>query len=220
MKSKMKILMISCGAVLLGLLLINTIHHLTEETTLSEKQIISRVETLYVGVVEHVIKKGPQYMITFSTEKGTYEVAVDEVNGRFSNLTFIYEKPTIVENETSSHVKDEETPVDKPNTPSETDVQTSPPVEQPSSPNETDAQTSPPVEQPSSPPPQENPILLTEQQAIAIVQKQFSGEIEDVDYENTADGGYYAIEVDTETEEIKIRIHAITGKILSVSFDD
>ncbi|MFF5995230.1 PepSY domain-containing protein [Lysinibacillus sp. KU-BSD001] len=200
MKNKLNILLISCGAVLLGLLLINALHHLTEDTTLSEKQIVSRVEALYGGEIEHVIKKGPQYMITFSTEKGTYEVAVDEVNGRFSNLTFIYEKPTIVENETSSHVSDEETPVDKP--------------------TETDVQTSPPVEQPSSPPPQENPILLTEQQAIAIVQKQFSGEIEDVDYEKTADGGYYAIEVDTETEEIKIRIHAITGKIISVLFDD
>ena len=55
---------------------------------------------------------------------------------------------------------------------------------------------------------------------LSIASAQFTGEIEDIDFENTADGGYYLVEIDTAEEEVTVQIHAITGKILSVSFDE
>lgn len=62
--------------------------------------------------------------------------------------------------------------------------------------------------------------LLTEQQAIELALKEIPGEIDSVDYENTADGGIYKIEVEQDENEITVQIHAITGKILSIQYDD
>ena len=177
-QNKIKIAVTGCLVCLLALFFIIAIGRITEDTSLSEKQIASRVEALYGGVVDNTIKLDGVYAVTFSTAQATYEVMVDEVNGRFSNLALIYEKPTVVQEEENVT-----------NTPNQSEPA-----------------------QPNTP--------LTEQQAIQIASAQFAGEIEDVDFENSADGGYYLIEIDTKTEEIIVQIHAITGKILSVSFDD
>ena len=183
MKRKIRIGVTVCIVCLLTMLFIIAIRHITADTSLSERQIISRVEALYGGVVDHTIKQDEAYFVTFSTAQATYEVTVDEVNGRFSNLTVIYEQPT---------------------------------EQQPTAPDVADTQV-----QPSSPPASaQKPILLTEQQVISIASAQFTGEIEEIDFENTADGGYYLVEIDTAAEEVTVQIHAITGKILSVSFDE
>ena len=191
MKRKIKIGVTACIFCLLAVLFIIAIRHITEDTALSEQQIISRVEALYGGVVDNTIKQDEAYFVTFSTERATYEVTVDEVNGRFSQLTLIYEQPTVVQDDTN----DGETTSDP----------------------QPDSQVEP---KPSTPTTEQKPILLTEQQVISIASAQFTGEIEDVDFENAADGGYYLVEIDTAEEEVTVQIHAITGKILSVSFDE
>ena len=185
MKRKIKIDLTVCIVCLLAVLFIIAIRHITEDTSLSEQQIISRVEALYGGVVDNTIKQDEAYFVTFSTEQATYEVTVDEVNGRFSHLTLIHEHPTEEQHTTPT-------------------------------PDVADSQV-----QPASPPASaQKPILLTEQQVLSIASAQFTGEIEDIDFENTADGGYYLVEIDTAEGEVTVQIHAITGKILSVSFDE
>ena len=62
--------------------------------------------------------------------------------------------------------------------------------------------------------------LLTEQQAIQLALKEIPGQIDSVEYEATTDGGNYKIEVEQGENEITIQIHAITGKILSIQYDD
>ena len=195
MKHKFKIVITVCIVCLLAVLFIIAIRHITEDTSLSERQIASRVEALYGGVVDNTIKQDDVYFVTFSTAQATYEVTVDEVNGRFSNLTLIHEQQSVVQNDTN----DEETTSD-----SQPDSQV-----EPSDPSK-----------PSMPTTEQKPVLLTEQQVISIASAQFTGEIEDIDFENTADGGYYLVEIDTAEEEVTVQIHAITGKILSVSFDE
>ena len=185
MKHKIKIVITVCIVCLLAVLFIIAIRHITEDTSLSEKQIASRVEALYGGDVDNLIKQDDVYFVTFSTEQATYEVMVDEVNGRFLNLTLIYEQPTVEQNGDSATDEPTQTKPSQPNTPSA-----------------------------------EKPVLLTEQQVLSIALAQFTGEIEDVDFENTADGGYYLVEIDQAEEEVTVQIHAITGKILSVSFDE
>ena len=191
MQHKIKIGVTACIGCFLAVLFIIAIRHITEDTSLSEKQIASRVEALYGGVVDNTIKQDDVYFVTFSTAQATYEVTVDEANGRFSNLTLIHEHPSVVQNDTNNG---ETTSGPQPN-----------------------SQVEP---KPSTPTTEQKPILLTEQQVISIASAQFTGEVEDVDFENTADGGYYLIEIDTAEEEVTVQIHAITGKILSVSFDE
>ena len=195
MKHKIKIVITACIVCLLAVLFIIAISHITEDTSLSERQIASRVEALYGGVVDNTIKQDDVYFVTFSTAQATYEVTVDEVNGRFSNLTLLYEQPTVAQDD--SNAGEETTPA--PDTEEQPDSQ---------------------VEPSDMPTTDQKPILLTEQQVISIASAQFTGEVEDVDFENTADGGYYLVEIDTAEEEVTVQIHAITGKILSVSFDD
>ncbi|MCH7321841.1 PepSY domain-containing protein [Solibacillus sp. MA9] len=72
-------------------------------------------------------------------------------------------------------------------------------------------------EQPSQP---QIPTILTEQQVIEIALNEISGEIDSADFENTTDGGYYFVEMEQGNQEITIQIHAITGKILSIQYDD
>lgn len=195
MQHKIKIGVTACIGCFLAILFIIAIRHITEDTSLSEKQIASRVEALYGGVVDNTIKQDDVYIVTFSTAQATYEVTVDEVNGRFSHLTLIYEQPTVVQDDTND---------------GETTSEPQP-----------DSQVQPSDSlKPNTPATEPKPILLTEQQVISIALAQFTGEVEDVDFENTADGGYYLVEIDTAEEEVTVQIHAITGKILSVSFDE
>ena len=200
MQHKIKIGVTACIGCLLAVLFIIAIRHITEDTSLSEKQIASRVEALYGGVVDNTIKQDDVYIVTFSTAQATYEVTVDEVNGRFSHLTLIYEQPTVVQDDTNEG--EETTP-------------TADTAKQPDS----QVKPSDPAK-PNTPATEPKPILLTEQQVISIASAQFTGEVEDVDFENAADGGYYLVEIDTAEEEVTVQIHAITGKILSVSFDE
>ena len=195
MKHKIKIVLTACIVCLLAVLFIIAIRHITEDTSLSERQVASRVEALYGGVVDNTIKQDDVYFVTFSTAQATYEVTVDEVNGRFSHLTLIYEQPTVVQDDTNEGETTSEPQPDS-------QVKPSDPLK------------------PNTPATEPKPILLTEQQVLSIASAQFTGEIEDVDFENTADGGYYLVEIDTAEEEVTVQIHAITGKILSVSFDE
>jgi len=62
--------------------------------------------------------------------------------------------------------------------------------------------------------------VINEQQAIKIAQQQLNGEVDSVDYEETADGGYYLVEIETKDNEAVFQIHAVSGKIMSVTWDE
>lgn len=68
-------------------------------------------------------------------------------------------------------------------------------------------------------------VLITQDQAIKIALGQIkSGKVDEVDdfsYVKTDDGGYYLIEIDTkDNREATIQIHAISGKIMSLSWEE
>ena len=77
-----------------------------------------------------------------------------------------------------------------------------------------------PNEQITEPKPEENPSVLTEQQAIDIALKEVPGELDSVEFEKTTNGGNYFIEIEQGDNEIIVQIHAITGKILSIQYED
>lgn len=194
MNKKRKLIGFCCLFLLFAYFLILAIDNITTKTPLTKTEITTRVESLYGGKVISIIPKDNTYAVSFETEGATYEVIVDEENGRFSELELIYENP-------NTALNNEESTADKKNNP------TPPSIESPSqeSPNESNEQ---------------KPVLLTERQVRTIAQKQVNGEVEDIDYFNTAEGGYYLVEIDGEDVEAVLQIHAVTGKILSVSFDD
>ncbi|WOV84533.1 PepSY domain-containing protein [Sporosarcina jeotgali] len=73
-------------------------------------------------------------------------------------------------------------------------------------------------------PAQQNTVIISKQQAIKIALAQLNGEVDDVDFVQTSEGGYYLIEIEIDVEdgpdEATYQIHAISGKIMSVTRDD
>ncbi|MFC4355184.1 PepSY domain-containing protein [Chryseomicrobium palamuruense] len=97
--------------------------------------------------------------------------------------------------------------------------------------------SSPTQEEPSSAPettpepneekPAASSTRLTEQQISEIALAQVQGTIEDIDFEESQDGGYYLVEVerpaqngDDDGPEATLQIQAITGEVLSIVWDD
>ncbi|KIL43267.1 PepSY domain-containing protein [Jeotgalibacillus campisalis] len=62
---------------------------------------------------------------------------------------------------------------------------------------------------------------ITRDQAVEIALKQVEGTVDDVDYENDEEGSYFLIEIERSDElEATVQVNAITGEIMSVSWDD
>ncbi|WP_053475082.1 PepSY domain-containing protein [Cytobacillus solani] len=68
---------------------------------------------------------------------------------------------------------------------------------------------------------QQTPQLLSESDAKEIALKKVEGIVDDIDLESSGDLTYYLVEIETaDDREAVVEIHATTGKILSVSWDD
>lgn len=72
-----------------------------------------------------------------------------------------------------------------------------------------------------SPPEEETETLLTEAEAEQIGLSEVSGEVDDVDYEQDGSTPFYLVEIEQEDgPEAVVQIHAITGDVMSVTWDD
>ncbi|WP_052130015.1 PepSY domain-containing protein [Ureibacillus sinduriensis] len=59
--------------------------------------------------------------------------------------------------------------------------------------------------------------IISSEKAKQIALSQLNGTVEYVVYEGANDGGYYLVEIDGENEEATFQIHAVSGKVMSVS---
>lgn len=60
---------------------------------------------------------------------------------------------------------------------------------------------------------------ITKEKAKQIALSQLNGEVEYVVYKETRDGGHYLVEIDASDQEAIFQIHAISGKVMSVTLD-
>ncbi|MFD0871581.1 PepSY domain-containing protein [Paenibacillus residui] len=62
---------------------------------------------------------------------------------------------------------------------------------------------------------------LTEQEAIAIALSNVQGKVEDADLKETDSAAYYLVEIETDDErEATVQIHAVSGEVMSITWDD
>ncbi|TDL35251.1 hypothetical protein E2R51_05900 [Jeotgalibacillus sp. S-D1] len=67
----------------------------------------------------------------------------------------------------------------------------------------------------------DNAAPLTEPEAIDIALKAVPGEVDDVDLEHSDEEMYFLIEIDTaDDREATVQVNAISGKIMSTTWDD
>jgi len=189
----------------------------------SEAGAIQHIEAIYNGQVKQTEKRGNNYKMVFSRDGAIYTVLLDAASGQVKELelketerkALLSEKQikqlmasaygeveNIKLNHTVYTVLVENKDTQKELT---IDAYTGKVL------TEKDIQ---PVKQP------EGGGVLSEQQAIKIALQQLNGEIDSVDYEETEDGGYYLVEIETKEEEAVFQIHAISGKVMSVSWDE
>src|SRR5699024_5152070 len=70
-------------------------------------------------------------------------------------------------------------------------------------------------------PTEEKPKNIDEQEAIQIALNTVKGEVDDVNLESSNGQLYYFIEIETADDlEAEIQIHAITGEVISIEWDD
>lgn len=76
--------------------------------------------------------------------------------------------------------------------------------------------------------PSEQQTIISKEEAanigLAQLPADMSGEIDDIDFQDSEEGGYYLIEIDIDTDdvfdEVTYQIHAISGEVLTTTWDD
>ena len=180
-------------------------------TTLGEAEVKKRVESLFNGEVKAVTKTNEQYKVTFSKDDFLYEVSVDEVAGTFSNIDLI--KKGKVEKAEKDHVPSEEEK-------SAVEQKIEPEGEKT---EKEQNNAEPEVEEIEEKPKKDEPEAvkpLTKQRVIQIARSKFNGEVDEIEFVWTNEGGYYNVDMENEEDEVILQIHALTGEILTITYDD
>ncbi|WP_432363306.1 PepSY domain-containing protein [Sporosarcina sp. UB5] len=220
---------------------------LTKAETLPKQEVSSQLAMIYDGEVKDLILDGSVYIATVSRAGAEYAVEVDAGSGKV--LSLIQTKETSASDIVMDTDKGEKAPtvetlpddLDE----AKSDVTEKPKIEAVESKTTNKVENKPEVpqqnvtktpmpEQPkqeSKPVKQEKPqktVLISERQAIKIAMAHLpagkTGEIDDVDFVNSANGGYYLVQIDIDTDddmdEVTYQIHAISGKVMTVTWDD
>ncbi|MFD1206300.1 PepSY domain-containing protein [Sporosarcina contaminans] len=174
---------------------------ITQAETLPEDKVRTQLEGMYDGKVDRLSLKGSMYEAELVRNNGAYLAEVDAETGKV--LSLIQTKENKVDESIASN---EET------------------VGQPEATQQKPVANKKEKHAESQTPSKKETVLITEKEAVSIALSQLNGEVDDVDFVKTTDGGYYLVEIEVEDDsrgdEAIYQIHAISGKILSVTWDD
>ena len=176
------------------------------KTTFGEAEIRNRVESLFNGEVQSVMKRNEQYEVKFSKNDFLYEVTVDVTEGTFSKIELIKEG----KNKSQPIEKEEQAQTEK-QVEEEVQVETETPVEKNTEENANEQSTNEKTEVVKP---------LTKQEVTKIARSKFGGEVEEIQFVDTNDGGYYNVEIENDEDDATLQIHALTGAILTITYDD
>lgn len=197
-----------------------------KEEPLSQKEAIDHIETLYNGKVKYIEKQGHQYEMELLRNGSTYEVVIDVNTRQVQDLQlkkaatkrrlseaeirkYVMEyasgniESVLVEDRYYKVIIENEHKIKNLTMDAYTGVILS------------EEDTLKDVNMPM-----EEETVISEQKAIQIALQELKGDIDSVDYKETADGGYYEIEIESENDEVTILIHGVTGEVMSVEWDE
>ena len=189
--------------------------------TLPEDEIRKQLEEMYEGKVERLSLKGSMYEVELSRSNAVYLAEVDAETGNVLSL-FQTKEATPIASAGDKKAAPKEEIVEQPI--EETDQSQKETTSEPEiskaetpSPETTEKQTATPKKEAQT-------VLISKKEAIQIALSQLKGEVDDVDFVRTSEGGYYLVEIEVDNDErgdeAVYQIHAISGKILSVTWDD
>lgn len=221
------IIVILCG----GIFYISSL--LSQDEQLSSDEISQQLERMYEGTIDHIKMEKGYYAVEMTRAGTVYAADVDAVNGKVLSMRRLSAGKA-----TSTKILPEEKIREIIAKEYEDEIERlilndqveSPYYEVEAVKNQTlvkvtiDAMTG----EITSEEPEESSshdALISREEAIEIAYTQLKGEVEYVKFKQTEDGGFYLIEIEQDNDdkddlEAVIQIHAVTGKILSVVWDD
>lgn len=212
-----KVILLLIATCIVSYFLFSGLNNIMQKQPLSEADVQQHIENLYAGEVKSIAMEDDIAIVSFATAEGIYQVNVDLENRHPSNLTLVHQfvaqidekKEVVTKDNSKSDVVHENTKqVEQKND----TVQK--PVEQPKT---NEQATKPQTKQPT---PENKSYKISQEQAIQIALKEQPGIVDKAKFKKTDDGGTYEIEIEHGDYETKFVIHAITGKIITVEFDD
>ena len=206
------------------------IYNLTKaDDEISHEGMRSRIEQMYGGNVTNIIQQKGQYKALLERSDGNYEVLANNLNGDIISIALveqasIQDVPIKSQEEIIAYVKKE---YDGSLERIVLNSQSEPPMYSVEiAKDETlitlsiDANTGIVLDTTEKQTTAEQ-ALLTKEQAISKAKTQLNGKVEYIVYEETSDGGYYLIEIESDDDqEAIIQVHGVSGEILSVTWDD
>lgn len=184
----------------------------TKAEAMPEGEIRNQLEEMYAGQVKQLSLKGLVYEVELTNDQGIYEMEVDAETGKVLSLVQTKKEALVAKQEEKNQ---------EPKT-----AETTPPTNNnPNPSSDTPKETVGQSEKTTGPTKvKEETVLISKKQAIDIALAGQKGEVDDVDFVQTESGGYYIVEIEVENDargdEVYFQIHAISGKILSVTWDD
>ena len=207
---------------------------LSKDEPLPEREVRTQLESMYGAQVGPLKQNGSVYEAEISREGGIYRAEIDAVTGKVLALIQTKEtSPLATDTEKEAASTPDQGPVQEP-TETGQDPATQKPEEKPAagtscaSRNETPKTPATPQQSAPAPKQEKQTVLISETQAGQIALGQLNrgvlAEVDDVEYVKSTDGGYYLVEIeidtDDELDEVTYQIHAISGKIMSVTWDE
>ncbi|WP_422123697.1 PepSY domain-containing protein [Planococcus sp. X10-3] len=207
-------------------------NHMFDEAEATEKVI-----SLYGGEADSATLSGDLIMVEFTNSQGRYRAAVDQNSGEVESLELI-EQTGPANNLTEQQAEDialaeaegeiTATVYSKERNEYEVEITGETQLAIVAISAETGevrkisteeiADAEPPEEEPAAEPER----IITRDEAVAIARQTLDGELQEVEFIETADGGYYLVEIENDDtdQEATIQIHAIRGETLTVDWDD
>lgn len=227
-----KWLVMAAATVLLGVAVIAYLIFPRSETALlSETDARDTVAALYGGDVETAASSGDFFLVEFSRPDGRYTASVNKESGQVEKLELIDKKKQqmteaeaaeIASAEADGEVK--EVAYNKERDIYTVEIETAEGLATIVLSAETGEVTKVTTaeKKPQTPPEPEPERVITSEEAVEIAKKTLNGEVQDIEFEQTDDGGYYLVEIerDETDQDVTVQIHAIRGETLAVEWDD
>lgn len=197
---------------------------------LSEADASRLVKDMYGGAIEAIKKENGRYQISIQSKDGKYDIAVDQNSGEILGVEKIdneSNEPHLTETEVEKRIREqypgEMEQLDKKvedgrsyyfavvrEGTAETQLKIDPVSGEIVSSNKKETNT-----------PEGSAKGISEKEAVEIALNRVKGEVDDVDLEESDGLYYYLIEVEVDNgKEATVQINAITGEILSTTWDD
>lgn len=233
-----KWILMASATILFGVAVLAFILFPRSSPEVTIEQANETVISLYGGAVEETTESGDSYKVEFQRSDGRYSALVNRQNGQVESMELM-EKTEAgkeiteqqaeeialeqVDGTIDSVAYNEERNEYDVKVKEETQLSTvvlSAATGEVRKISQEPMEASAPVEKPEPEP--EPDRVITRDEAIGLAKKTLNGEAQEAEFVQTADGGYYLVEIENDQtdQEATIQIHAIRGDTMSVEWDE